>query len=145
MPHDSRLDTQGFLSDRLLGSIKRHAIEKQIGVALPESAEDLNYRRLELSTDLYAHRVYIKFRASKEDYIDLMRGMGVQTFDSKEPDLRILLPGTWKATSLSELDWWDPSSDIPDDTAMMYEPSADWIVAKHENGHVYIVIWRPVR
>ena len=74
-----------------------------------------------------------------------MRRMGVQTFDKEEPDLRILLPGEWKATALPELDWWDPSLDIPDDTAMMYEGSAGWTVAKYENGYVYIAIWKPVR
>jgi hypothetical protein len=128
-----------------LGSSKRRAVERDIGAALPRSAEELNHHIHQLGTDLYAHHVYIKFRASKQDYMDLMRRMGVPTFDKEEPDLRILLPGQWKPTPLYEPDWWDPSPDIPDGTAMMYEGSAGWIIAKHENGYVYIVIWRPIR
>ena len=127
---------------------KQHIVESEIGTILPKSTQELNYYWFQPSTDLYEHWIYIKFRASKEDYLDLMRRMGVQTYDKADRRLYLLLPGHWKATSPSVPQWWDPSIDIPDDTAMMYygDPeSAGWTVAKYENGYVYIVIYRPVR
>ena len=128
----------------VLGFDKRHTVEKRIGAALPKSTEDLNYSWYQPSMDYLTYYVYIKFRASKQDYIDLMHRMGVETYAGTDPYLGVVLPREWKAILPSGLPWWDPSPDIPDDTALRYESSSGWTVVKYENGYVYIVIYKPI-
>lgn len=129
------------------GFLDRRAVEDLLRVSLPRSVEDLNYYKFYPSPDYQEHYIYIKFRVSKEDYLDLMSRMGIPIYEKSHPELRTLLPGQWKAPPNLGLKWWYPKVDladdmtIPDDTAMLLS-LPDYTVAKYENNYVYIVIHR---
>ena len=126
----------------MLASRDRRVVETLIEAPLPKSIEDLNYYKYQPSPDLYARYIYVKFRAPKEDYVDLMNEMGVPLHDKSDPSLKIFLPGSWKILPPLHLEWWNPEISIPEDTAMLVSSSGNWTVAKHENGYVYLVMYK---
>ena len=113
------------------------AAQELLDTPLPPEIEDLHFQKQQFSTDLSLYWAYLKFRTSREKYLDLMARMDMRVYQGSNPELRMLLPGQWKMSPGPKLDWWDPSLDIPDDTAMRTSGSS-WAVAKYERGYVYV-------
>jgi hypothetical protein len=89
---------------------KRRAVQKLLGTALPDGTDDLHYFRWQPSEDLSYYVAYVKFGASREEFIDLMQRMDMD-FHHTGGDANLYLPAAWDAEV--ELEWWDPDPDTP--------------------------------
>ncbi len=123
---------------------KRRAIEQALGTSLPPSASDLHYSRRKLypNSDLNLSTVYIKFRTSRQAYLDLMQQLGAQfhknpsqSISRGTPDWHYTWPDEWRA--LHDLDWWDINFETTEDVAVA-PPGKTRMRAKYERGSAYI-------
>jgi hypothetical protein len=48
------------------------------------------------------------------------------------------LPAVW--TSDAQISWWDATPDTPDASAARPHGTSGWIVAKHEQGRIYVIV-----
>ena len=113
---------------------KRRAIERVLGTTLPESISDLHYSRQKLypNSDLNLETVYIKFRTSRQAYLDLMQELGAEFSINPSRctrDWHYKWPDVW--SGLNDLDWWDISFDNPCDVAVT-PPGKTGVIAKYE-------------
>jgi hypothetical protein len=47
------------------------------------------------------------------------------------------LPASWAGVSVP---WWDATSDTPETSAARPHGTSGWIVAKHEQGRIYVIV-----
>jgi len=118
----------------------KRAAEQALGVSLPPTAADVRFYRDQPNPDLALYTAYLRFRTTRDDYLDLMRRMQVRTYPGSAPELRQLLPGKWQADPRLQLEWWDPGADIPDDTAMGPFGVSGWLVGKYARGQAYVEV-----
>lgn len=116
---------------------KRRAIERTLGTSLPSSASDLHYSRQKLypNSDLDLSTVYIKFRTSRQAYLDLMQQLGAQFHKNPSQNWYYTWPDEW--SGLDDLDWWDISFETTEDVAVA-PPGKTRMRAKYERGSAYI-------
>jgi hypothetical protein len=113
-------------------------VQTLLGTTLPKQANDLHYFRWQPSRDLTYYTTFIKFSTSRAEFIDLMEQMSMN-FHNMGRDASLHLPTAWETPSGLELDWWDPGSDTPADSAAKSFGTNGWIVAKYERGNVYLI------
>lgn len=132
----------GATDDTVFGLFKsdKRSAEQVLGAGLPASASDVHFYRDQPSPDLAMYTAYLRFRTTRDDYLDMMQRLQVRTYPGSAPELRELLPGKWHADPRLRLDWWNPGDDIPDDTAMGQFGVNGWLVAKMSDGNVYVVM-----
>src|SRR5260221_12671059 len=100
----------------LPGRWTRRQVEKMIGVLLPPRAAELHYYRFQPSTDLAFQEVWVQFRASREEYLDMVCRRSMTLFSDSGPTAH--LPSAWQQPEMTErLDWWDASPETPSDAA----------------------------
>jgi hypothetical protein len=129
----------GKSSGGRLRTLSQRAAEKLAGAAFPAGASDLRAVIWKPSTDLAVHDAYIRFKASHAEYLDFARRRKLEFFSDTGPSG--LLPSSWKQTDeFGRLDWWTPSTATPPDAAAAPLGPYGWILAKHEDGFVYILI-----
>jgi hypothetical protein len=121
------------------GWLEKRAVERLLGVRLPAGATELCYARWQPSTDLALHEVCMKFRATRDDWLDLARRRGLTMFDAGRPGP--YLPSRWQVSpGAPPLDFWDASPETPADAASGAMGSQGWIIAKHERDWVYVMV-----
>jgi hypothetical protein len=122
---------------------KRQKVQDLLGTALPQQIDDLQYFKHQKSSFYRSYTAYIRFHSSEEAYTDLMQRMGMNFYQGGENRLLYLLPGQWKPESDVNLDWWNLSLDIPENTATRDLGINGWIIAKYENGYTFIKLHDP--
>jgi hypothetical protein len=50
------------------------------------------------------------------------------------------LPASWTLPSGASLSWWDATSETPEASAARPHGTSGWIVAKHEQGRIYVIV-----
>lgn len=117
----------------------KRAVEALIGTPLPEGIADFHYYRWEPGEELAIYTVYIKFSASEQAFRDLVGRLDMDLRNSGGADL-MFLPAAWEAEPDIVLSWWDPSEDTPTESAATNFGEHGWIVAKFEDGQVYMIV-----
>lgn len=115
--------------------------ERLLGTSLPRDAQDVHFYRYQHGGefgDVDKYSAYLKFRASHADYLEFTQRLGIVVRPGSAPELRARLPGHWKPASGLQLDWWDPTLDIPDDTGQGSFGVNGFVVTKHERDFVYL-------
>jgi hypothetical protein len=117
-----------------------YAVGQLLGTALPSQITNLNYFKWEPTPDLYFYETYIKFGASREEFIQLIERMNMDFYRSDKNYMRYL-PTNWKATPQIKLDWWNPKITTPfDDAAAGSFGLNGSIIAKYEGCNIYIMV-----
>ena len=116
-----------------------YGVEKLLGTALPSQVTNLHYFKWQLSPDLYFYEAYIKFSVSRSEFIKLMKRMKMDFYQGGKNEMGYL-PTGWQSKPEVKLDWWNPKTNTPLDAASRYFGVNGWIVAKYEEGNVYIYI-----
>ncbi len=114
-------------------------VEELIDATLPADAADLKIHRWEPGADLAIFAVYIKFASSEADFTDLMERMNMDFHDTEGAAL-MFLPAAWGTEADVRLDWWEAREETPAEAAAAAYGVNGWIVAKYEEGAVYIIV-----
>lgn len=122
-----------------MASPKRRQIEAWFGIDLPDAID-------ESDIELHLHQVnpawkpdtlYIRLHVTPQNYEGLVEALSLEPIETS--DYRILLPGKWKLPEVLKLDWWTPTAETPPNTtARAFGEGAGWILAKYEDGYVYL-------
>jgi hypothetical protein len=133
------LDASEHGMSKLSTFFRKRAVQKLLGVPLPSDAEDLRYVQFRVSSDLAGYDAHIRFRASRQSFLDLVRRRGLALFPESGPNA--YLPRSWRLPpEWKSVDWWDAGPETPRDSASGSAGAYGWIAAKYENGHVYMMI-----
>jgi hypothetical protein len=124
-------------------SSNRQRVQDLLGTTLPQQIDNLQYFKHKKSSFYRSYTAYIRFRSSEDAYTDLMQRMKMNFYEGGENRLLYLLPGQWKPESDVDLDWWNLSLDIPENTATRDLSVNGWIIAKYENGYTFIKLHDP--
>jgi hypothetical protein len=116
---------------------RRAQVERLIGTTLPQEADDLHHAIVRPSSQLAFYTAYVRFGASHDDYVALMRRMAMD-FVSDGGAANRHLPTAWR--SPSDPSWWDPGDETPPDAAAKTLAYNGWAVAKYERGRVYLIL-----
>lgn len=119
------------------GNIEK--VQELIGATLPAGTADLKIHRWEPSADLAIFAVYIKFASSEAEFTNLMGRMNMAFHNSGGAAL-MFLPAAWGTEADVQLDWWDAREETPVEAAAAAFGVNGWIVAKYEEGAVYIIV-----
>ena len=114
-------------------------VEDLIGASLPSDATDLHFHHWEPGQNLAFFAAYIKFVSSETDFNDLMERMNMD-FHNTEGAALMFLPAAWDTEQEVQLDWWEPGKETPAESAAAAYGKNGWIVAKFENGVVYMIV-----
>ncbi len=123
----------------MLDTRDRRAAEELIGTNLPKQISDFHYYRWEPGEELAIYAVYIKFSASEEAFMDLVRRLHMDLRNSGKADL-MFLPAAWEAEPGLDLTWWNPSLDSPPESAATGFGENGWIVTKFEGGNIFMIV-----
>lgn len=131
------------LGGKVFGTDDHKRVEKLLGTTLPPSAKDVKYYKYQPNITLTFYTAYIRFQASEAEYTELARRMGMEFYQDGENRYWYLLPGAWQLEPNLSLDWWNPSMDLPENTATRSFGARGWIIAKYESGNVFIKLRDP--
>lgn len=116
--------------------LDRRAAARMLGAPLPAAAGDLHFLRWQPSGDLAYWEALIRFDAPREDYLALIRQLGLAPFAASGPTVH--LPIDWAPPpELSAPDWWTPSPQTPADAAAGPLGAYGSLALKWEGGRVY--------
>lgn len=131
----------------LSAELKRYQVEQLIGTSLPASVSDLRYHKYQpfywdpmTFMDPY-HITYIRFRASEQEYIELMERMDMEFYDKDQVRFWASWPGKWGAGVPNIVDeWWNPKLNTPRYAARNKPDDLERgrIFAIYEDGYVFI-------
>lgn len=116
-----------------------YGVEKLLGTALPSQATNLYYFKWQASPGFDFDEAYIKFRVSRSEFIKLMQRMKMDFYKSGTSETGYL-PTGWEAKPQLKLHWWNPRINTPLDAAARSFAVNGRILAKYEEGNVYIKI-----
>lgn len=135
------LYTMPMLSDNIMkeNNQSREQFEELYGKELPTSAKNIQFLKWKPSADLYYFVAYLKFMVSENEYMAWVKNTGMDLAGSGKAGT-VYLPGVWELESGLKLPWWDASPDTPDNAAAQSFGEYGWALAKHERGHVYVLI-----
>jgi hypothetical protein len=130
--------------EKLIFALKRYQVQQILGVALPETIDDLKYYKHQPDIAFRWYTAYIRFKASEEVYLQLMEQMEM-TFIAKDTETiyRYYWPGQWKADPKLDLEWWNPKLETPKNAAAKDFGTEGWILATYEQGYVFITAFDP--
>lgn len=110
-----------------------------IGAPLPPSAARIQWFLGRPSTDLAAYDGYLRFEADHAAYLDWVRRRGLALLSESGPNA--FLPSRWQMNDeFPALSWWDATAETPSDAASGLVDRHGFLLAKHENGKVYLII-----
>ena len=114
-------------------------IEKLLDIKLPFKPGRLHFAKWQPNPDLVYFNAYIKIEATKDQYLNLIDMMDLH-FRGQTPEADIFLPASWTCESEEPVSWWDPISESPADAGARSYGVNGWIIAKYENGAVFIIV-----
>jgi len=114
-------------------------IEKLIGVRLPFKPGRLRLAKWQPNSDLVYFHAYIKIEATEDQYLDLIDVMNLH-FRGQTPEADIYLPASWACDIDDAPSWWHPTAETPADAVAKQYGVNGWVVAKYENGAVFIIV-----
>ncbi len=116
---------------------RRRSMAHNHGKRLPSSASDLHYFRHDSypDSDLNLITVYIKFRTSRQAYLDLIQQLDAEFHQNLTNSWHYTWPDEW--SGLNDLDWWDMTTETTEDVALT-PPGKIRLRAKYERGAAYI-------
>ena len=119
-------------------------VEAALNYQLPESVSDVHYQFKNLGDDVTWWWKYIKFKAPREVYDNLLVGLGYESYLHTRSLARFAVPGglgiPYSLRSELNLDWWNVTIEFEDSIAVKEYGKNGRSIAKYENGYVYIVI-----
>ena len=118
---------------------KTDRIETLLGVGLPANGSNIEYYRWEPADFLTLYTVYIRFEVSEDDYLAWVAQLGLDLYrDGGE--VYGYLPAPWDAEPELSLAWWRPTTETPETAAAKSYGENGWMMTKHENGVVYMMV-----
>jgi hypothetical protein len=114
-------------------------IEKLLDIKLPFKPGRLHFAKWQPNPDLVYFQAYIKIEATEDQYLNLIDVMSLH-FRGQTPEADIYLPASWACESEDTVSWWDPTFETPADAAARAYGVNGWIIAKYENGAVFIIV-----
>lgn len=112
-------------------------VEDLLEVQLSFEAEEIRLVKYQPNPDLMYFQIYIKIVAEKDQYVKLAHDMHLHQ-RGETPDAEMHLPYSWDCEAEEAVTWWNPTSETPDDAMARQYGVNGWIVAKYENGAIYI-------
>jgi len=92
--------------------------------------------------DLYVERFpdytyYLRAKISESDFIFYCKKISLESSIS---DARSKNEISWVADK--EVSWWNPSANVSDTYCRATNDGREWVIAKYENGFIYLTAWR---
>ena len=119
-------------------TVRRVQVEHFLGVRLSVSVIDIRF------ATLYVNRcyqdVYAKVRISKEEFEDIVNKANLRPFASPLPDTPPILKGTWNVPEGREWVWWDPDTQVDEDSASGFSKDGYPIYIKYSHGYLYMLL-----
>jgi hypothetical protein len=117
----------------------RRRIERLLGAALPQSAQELRYLDWQPSGDLAYHEALIRFRVPLDEYRSWMSALGLA--NGVQGGVPADGPAIWQAPpEIDPPSWWDASADFTPDAAWGQIGPYGALAMKWERGAVYVHI-----
>lgn len=86
---------------------------------------------------LLQYTAYAKFGSTIEEYRDYTAALELRT---RQETLTPHLPAAWELPRELSLPWWDAETTTPDNATAASIDDDGWLVAKHENDYVYVIV-----
>ena len=115
----------------------RNQVETLLKVKIPFEPEEIRLAKYQPSPDLMHFQAYIKIGAAKDEYIQLAKELHLHQ-RGETPDAGMYLPASWDCEAEAAASWWNPTAETPDNAAARQYGVNGWVVAKYENGAIYI-------
>ena len=116
----------------------RRQAETLLEIELPEAIGEVHAFRWQPSGDLHYFHAYVKLIASRQDFLDLVERLRLA--HRRAAESAGYLPAAWEAPRGVDLPWWDPGADTPPDSAARAYGTNGWVVAKYEDGQIFLIL-----
>lgn len=122
-----------------LAFLDRRTVRRLLGMAPPARARRLRYLVWRPNGELAYHEALVRFDCARADYLQWRDDRGLARFADTGFDRH--LPIDWApAPEIDRPDWWHPSATTPPEAGAATVGVYGSIVAKWEDGHVYVLV-----
>jgi hypothetical protein len=114
----------------------RARIEALLGASIPGDVGNVEYARVQPSSDLSFFTAYARFDATRAGFDAFVRRAGLHVAGSD--DAFGLLPAAWRWPGAPP--WWTASDETPAAAAAKRSGVDGWTVVKYEQGSVFLIV-----